>query len=317
MHREAERQVAPAFDAYHVLCYLSGSNARFRPRKGESRSSKSKKEQAVRPRNDVIFGKENPSLRVRLLPSAAGRESQLQSLTSFVVNDRLAVDGGSIGFALLPEQIGTIRHVIVTHAHSDHTASLPIYIAEAYTALDGPISVYAGREVVAALRDFTFNDHVWPDFEKIPLSNGAGPTVRFVVLEPKKTVQIAGISVTPVPVNHIVPTMGLLVESDGTAVMFTSDTYSTDEIWDLASKLKDLKAVFVDVSFPNELGELAAASKHLTPELLAIELGKLKGDARVFAVHIKPSNRDAVIRQLHELGDPHIAVGEIDKVYEW
>lgn len=256
-------------------------------------------------------------MRVRLLPSAAGRESQLQSLTSFVVNDRLAVDGGSIGFALLPDEIGAIRHVVVTHAHSDHTASLPIYIAEAYTNLDGPVTVYGGSEVVSALRDYTFNDHVWPDFEKIPLSNGAGPTMRFEVLEPRKTVKIDGISVTPIPVNHIVPTYGLVVESDGAAVMFTSDTYTTDEIWERAAKTTGLKAVFVDVSFPNELGELAAASKHLTPELLALELGKLRRDAGVFAVHIKPSNRDTVIRQLHELRDPRVAVGEISKIYEW
>jgi cAMP phosphodiesterase len=233
------------------------------------------------------------------------------------VNDCLAIDGGSIGFALLPEEIGTIRHVIVTHAHSDHTASLPIYIAEAYTTLDGPITIYGGTEVVAALRQFIFNDHVWPDFEKIQLSNGAGPTVKFEVLEARKTVNIAGLAVTPIPVNHIVPTFGLVVESGGAALMFTSDTYTTDEIWQRAAGVQGLRAVFVDVSFPNELAELAAVSKHLTPKLLAGELEKLNRDAGVFAVHIKPSNRETVIRQLHDLNDSRVAVGEISKVYEW
>jgi ribonuclease BN (tRNA processing enzyme) len=92
-------------------------------------------------------------LRVRLLPSAAGRESQYQALTSFVVNDRLAVDAGSLGFALAHDEMGSIRHVIVTHAHSDHTASLPIYIAESYTVLDGPVTIYGLEEVVEALKD--------------------------------------------------------------------------------------------------------------------------------------------------------------------
>jgi cAMP phosphodiesterase len=227
------------------------------------------------------------------------------------------VDGGSIGFALLPEEIGTIRHIVVTHAHSDHTASLPIYIAEAYTTLDGPVTIYGSEDVIIALRTHTFNDQVWPDFEKIPLGNGGGPTMRFQALTAGQTVKIAGISITPVPVNHIVPTFGLIAERDGSAVIFTSDTYSTDEIWKNAKATAGLKAVFVDVSFPNELGALAAASKHLTPELLATELQKLDRQALVYAVHIKPTNREAVVRQLRELNDPRVSVGEIDKVYEW
>jgi cAMP phosphodiesterase len=256
-------------------------------------------------------------LRVRLLPSSAGRESQLQSLTSFIINDRLAIDGGSIGFALAPDEMGVIRHVVVTHAHSDHTASLPIYIAEAFTLLDGPIIIHAIEEVVSALRNFVFNDHIWPDFQKIPLMNGRGPTIEFQTLEPGKKVSIAGIEITPIPVNHVVPTVGLLAEDDGAAVLFTSDTYSTDEIWEAARQADRLKAVFVDVSFPNELGGLAAASKHLTPELLAEELKKLGRDVDVYAVHIKPTNRDDVIRQLGLLNNPKIVVGEINRAYQW
>jgi cAMP phosphodiesterase len=256
-------------------------------------------------------------LRVRLLPSSAGRESQLQSLTSFIINDRLAIDGGSIGFALTPDEMGVIRHVVVTHAHSDHTASLPIYVAEAFTLLDGPIIIYALEEVVSAMRNFVFNDHIWPDFQKIPLMNGAGPTIEFKILEPGKRVNIAGIDLTPIPVNHVVPTVGILAEEDGSAILFTSDTYSTDEIWEAARRIDNLKAVFVDVSFPNELGALAAASKHLTPELLAKDLMKLDRDVDVYAVHIKPTNRNDVIRQLAGLNNPKVSVGEINRVYQW
>ncbi len=254
---------------------------------------------------------------MRLLPSSAGRESQLQSLTSFLINDHLAIDGGSIGFALAPDEMGVIRHVVVTHAHSDHTASLPIYIAEAFTLLDGPIIIHAIEEVVSALRKFVFNDHIWPDFQKIPLMNGTGPTIEFKTLVPGVKVSIAGIDLTPIPVNHVVPTIGLIAEDEGSAVLFTSDTYTTDEIWEAAKRVERLKAVFVDVSFPNELGALAAASKHLTPELLAEDLKKLGRDVDIYAVHIKPTNRNDVVRQLGLLNNPKIVVGEINRVYQW
>src|SRR5262249_43329725 len=111
--------------------------------------------------------------------------------------------------------------------------------------------------------------------------------------------------------------VGLILEDDHTAVVFTSDTYSTDEIWEAARERKHLKGVFVDVSYPNELGWLAEASKHLTPELLAADLRKLDRDVAVYAVHIKPSNRDQVVRELRELNMPKVRVGEIDHEYEF
>ena len=256
-------------------------------------------------------------MRIRLLPSSAGRESQLQCLTSFVIDDRVAIDAGSIGFAFSPDQIGSVRNIVVTHSHSDHTASLPIYVAEAFPMLDSAIIIYGSIEVITALREYVFNDHVWPDFEKIQLSNGAGPTVVFRELKAMQKVNIGGMDFTPIPVNHIVPTFGLLVQNATASVAFTSDTYLTDEIWKVAREDVNLKAVFAEVSFPNEMGPLAQASKHLTPELLALELDKLNRDVPVYAVHIKPTHRDDVIRQIAALEPHRVSVGEIDHVYEW
>jgi cAMP phosphodiesterase len=256
-------------------------------------------------------------LRIRLLPSSAGRDSQLQCLTSFLIDNRVAVDGGSLGFALVPEEIGTIRDIIITHSHADHTASLPIYVAEAFSALTDPIVIYGSDEVIATLRKHVFNDHVWPDFEKIPLPTGKGPTVEFKELRAGEKIKVADLDVTPISVNHLVPTFGLMVEGDGVAVIFTSDTYSTDEIWQVAKANKGLRAVFVDVSFPNEMGQLAEVSKHLTPVLLAKELEKLDRAVEVYAVHIKPTHRDQVINELAELSDPQVRVGEIGHIYEW
>lgn len=256
-------------------------------------------------------------MKIKLLPSTAGWESQFQSLTSFLIDNRLAIDCGSLGFALTPDEIGSIRHIVVTHAHSDHTASLPIYVAEAFTTLDASINVYGSAEVISALRQFVFNDHIWPNFEKIFLSDDKGPTMRFQVIEMRKPVHIAGFKVTPIPVSHTVPTVGLVVEDDAVAVIFTSDTYSTDEIWETARNIERLKAIFVDVSYPDELAELAAASKHLTPGLLAEELKKLNRDVEIYAVHIKPSNREEVMRQIGMLDNHLISIGEINRVYEW
>jgi len=256
-------------------------------------------------------------VKIKLLPSSIKSGARHQALTTFLVNDCLAIDGGSLGLALAPEEMAAFRHIVITHSHSDHIASLPIFIAEAFTSLTEPVTVYATRTVVSALRDYVFNDQVWPDFEKIWLSNGSAPSLRFQTIEPLAVSQIGGLRVTPIPVNHVVETMGLLVEDDSASVLFTSDTYTTDEIWRAANRCERLKAVFVDVSYPNELEELAAAAMHFTPQTLASDLKKLEREARVFAVHIKPSNREQVVRQLARLEAPPVHVAEIGREYEW
>ena len=256
-------------------------------------------------------------MRVKLLPSSLGSKPQSQVLTTFLIDGRVAVDGGSLGLALDPAQMHAVRHVIVTHAHSDHTASLPIFVAEAFTSLDGPITIYGIPEVVEVLREYIFNDRIWPNFERIALSNNSDYAVRFEVLEPRERVEIAGLSITPIPVNHTVPCSGLLVEEDGVSVLFTSDTYSTDEIWEAASASAFLKAIFVDVSYPAALEELARASKHFTPRSLAADLVKLRRQAEIYAVHIKPSNREQVIQELEELFGRRVMVAESGRMYEW
>lgn len=256
-------------------------------------------------------------MKIKLLPSHVKGDGQSQLLTTFLINDRLTIDAGSIAIALMAEEMAAIRHVIITHSHNDHIACLPIFIAEAFTHLDSPVTIYGIEEVVTALKNFIFNDHIWPDFEMIELTNGQGATIKYETLEPRKTVEISGLRVTPIPVNHVIPTCGMMLQDEHSTVIFSADTYATDELWQIASQQQNLKAVFVDVSYPNELEELAAAAKHFTPQSLAADLKKMNREADIYAVHIKPSNRQQVIEQLHQLNNPRISVAEIGRVYEW
>jgi cAMP phosphodiesterase len=256
-------------------------------------------------------------LKVKLLRSSTSEDVQLQVLTTFLINDRLAIDGGSLGLALGPGELPSIRNIVITHAHTDHIASLPIFVADAFAELETSICVYALPEVVSALRSFIFNDQIWPNFEGIPLRNGTGPAMVFRPVKPGERFEIDGIIVTPILVNHVVPTMGLKLEDRDTAVIFTSDTYITNDIWEVARESQHLKAVFVDVSFPNEMEALAAASKHLTPQTLASELSKIGRQVQVYATHLKPGSREQVANQLNELKNPAVSVVEVGRTYEW
>jgi hypothetical protein len=134
-------------------------------------------------------------------------------------------------------------------------------------------------------------------------------------VKPHLPFEVEGLRVTPVYTNHTVPTIGLAIEDGTSSAIFTSDTYHTEEIWHLANRVPNLRAVFVDVSYPNELEQLASDSKHLTPQGLAIEMDKMDRQVQVYAVHLKPQSRERIIEQLKALDRRNIAVGEISREY--
>ncbi len=256
-------------------------------------------------------------LHVQLLPTSLGDHSQLQPLTTFLINQTVAIDAGSLGLALSADDLAKVGHVIVTHSHLDHVASLPIAIAEVYPLLKRPLKVYATAIVLKAIKDHLLNGVLWPDFSQIKMLSSESMSVEFIEIQPLVPFEIESVRYTPVPVNHEVPTVGLIVETADAAVAFTSDTSTTDEIWRLAGQRKTLKAVFVDCSFPDAFEDLAIASGHLTPKMVAAEVKKIGRPAQIVCVHIKPSTRDTVLEQIA----PHSACGmeaiELGKTYKF
>jgi cAMP phosphodiesterase len=254
-------------------------------------------------------------MRVRLLPSNLNDPSHLQPLTTFLINDTVAVDGGSLGFALGLEGQRLVRKVVVTHTHTDHIATLPVFIAEIFPFLGKPIALYSTAEIIDGLRRHVFNNAIWPDFQQIKLLGGDGAGLQYERMEPMVYFEVENLRMMLVPVNHAVPTVGVLIEDDHSAVLITSDTYHTEEIWKVANQAEKLKAIFVDVSYPNELESLAAASKHLTPQALDIELRKMSRDPQVYAVHLKPQFQAKVVEQLARMKRPGVSACRIGHEY--
>jgi cAMP phosphodiesterase len=256
-------------------------------------------------------------MKIRLLPSNLSDPARLQPLTCFLINDVLAIDGGSLGFALGLEAQRLVRQVIVTHSHSDHIASLPVFIAEAFPFLQEPFHIFGTREVIASLKEHIFNDEIWPDFHQIKLLNGSGSGLHYMDIKPMVPFTIGNLRITAAWTNHTVPTTGLVVEDNHSAVVITSDTYHTEDIWHLANQTDRLQAVFVDVSYPSDMESLAADSKHLTPQGLKKELAKLHKEVSIIAVHLKPQYRARVAQELRDLDLPNLLIGEIDRDYDF
>jgi ribonuclease BN (tRNA processing enzyme) len=158
-----------------------------------------------------------------------------------------------------------------------------------------------------------FNDKVYPNFFKIPNRNH--PVLRAQVLDPGKSVMLGHLEVTPVPVNHTVPTVGYVVKDGQAALLYSGDTYQTEDIWSLGRMIPELKAAFIELSFPDELAELAKRSKHLTPSLFLKERQKLgRPDVMAYAYHMKPAYRNQIEEQINRLGPERVAFLQEDQI---
>jgi len=258
-------------------------------------------------------------LKIQLLPSSfdsQGRATSEQRLTCFLIDELVTVDGGSIAIALTDAQRKSVRNIIVTHPHMDHIASLPIFVDDLFAELEAPVRIHATQEVIDLLERDVFNDNVYPRFAQ--LENSHGRVMEYVPFVVGQEFQVAHLKVTAVPVNHIVPTVGLLVSDGKTTVAFSSDTAETDEFWKMVNRTPHLDALLIETSFPNSMRKLAEAAKHLTPAMLGKELGKLSHNSiDILAVHLKPAYRDTLISELAGLKVPSLSVMEPGRTYEW
>jgi ribonuclease BN (tRNA processing enzyme) len=232
-----------------------------------------------------------------------------------VINDTLAVDAGSLGLFGTPREQARIRHILISHSHIDHIASLPVFLENAYEESSESVTVHGSAEVLRCLQQDLFNNRLWPDFPHLP--NVAAPFLKLAPLEPGRTIELEGLRITPVALDHVVPTLGFLIADRDAAVAIISDTGPTDEVWRLANATPELKAIFLEVTFPNCLNDLAAASKHLTPALFLAEVSKLKRPASLIAVHIKPRFQEEVVAELQALGIPNFWIGQPGKTYRF
>lgn len=259
-------------------------------------------------------------MKIQLLPSTfdqAGRATPEQRLTCYVIDDRVAVDAGSIALSLTAEQRQSVRDIIVTHPHMDHIATLPIFIDDLFGELTEPIRVHATQEVIDVLENDIFNWTVYPRFSE--LKNDKSKVMEYIPFSAGEEFRVAHLRAVAVNVNHIVPTVGLITTDGEHTLAFSSDTAETEEFWQLVNRRPRIDALLIEASFPDYLSQLAEVSRHFTPASLKRELRKMKKhkDADILTVHIKPSYREQVVEELNALKIPKLQIMEPGHIYEW
>ena len=233
-------------------------------------------------------------------------------LTSFLVNDTILLDAGSPTEALTLEQQGRINHIFLSHTHLDHIKDIAFLADNRSLKKLGNansiryITIHSLQKNLDALKDHFLNDKIWPDFTKIPTKSD--PTLALEVLKPEQTVEVEGLKITPVEVNHPVPCTGFLLDQDGVQFLYSADTGPTDRIWEVANQQPNLRGVIIDCSFTNANQKIADISGHLTSKGMAAELRKLDkfGEIPIYLYHMKPETLNVIQAEVMAEDIPHL-----------
>jgi len=190
--------------------------------------------------------------------------------------------------------------VFITHNHIDHYADLfSLHAALRYAPEGprGPMPLYlpAGLfERMKALLSGRGAAELEEAFVAIELANGVA-------------VELGGLTVTPVGVEHTDPTFALVAEGDGARLVYTSDTRPCGGVYDAAAGADMLLA---EATLPEQY---MGAAPHMTATQ-AGELARTAGARSLVLTHIWPTNDRALMARLaaDTFGAPVVVASELD-----
>lgn len=196
-----------------------------------------------------------------------------------------------------------IKAYLISHSHFDHVAGLIINSPE-----DSPKNIYASEATLTAFQKHFFSFTTWANFG----DSGEQPAIgtysyKLLDLEKITPIENTELFVSRYALNHPVPSDAFLIQkASGQSILYLGDTgadsveksHNLERLWKMITNLvknKQLKAILIEVSFPNAQDKDKLFG-HLTPELLNEEMQvlakytspELLREVSIVITHIKP-----------------------------
>jgi ribonuclease BN (tRNA processing enzyme) len=230
-----------------------------------------------------------------------GGETPKHRTCAFVIDETLAIDAGALTSGLEVSEQMKLDAVLVSHAHLDHIRDLATLADNRCQLQCKPLVIAGTRDTIRILRTHFFNNVLWPDFATIPSPEARA--IEYLELEPERPVVVGGKTVRAVLVDHTIEAASFVIEDGEGAIAYSGDTGPTTRMWEVLNEVRDLRALLMEVSFPNREQALATASGHHSPSTLGVELRKYRAPDALptLLYHIKPVFQAEVERECSAL----------------
>jgi cAMP phosphodiesterase len=244
-----------------------------------------------------------------------GGETPRHRTSAFVVDDHIAIDAGSLTSGMDLRAQFALTAVLVSHAHLDHIRDLATVADNRCQNGSPPLLIAGTKQTIDILKKHFFNGLLWPDFTAIPSKRK--PTIVYKVLTPEKVVDIAGYKVRAILVSHTIECCAFTLEGPDGTLAYSGDTGPTERLWKVLNEVDNLKAMLMEVSFPNSEQKVATVSGHHTPRTLGPELKKYvkSKDLPILLYHIKPYFQAEVEREVARIKGANITVPNLGDHY--
>jgi ribonuclease BN (tRNA processing enzyme) len=217
--------------------------------------------------------------------------------TSFLVDEDLLVDAGTgVGDLTLPE-MAAINDVLITHSHLDHIANLPLMIDSVASMRKQALRVHALPETITALKQYIFNNTIWPDFTKIPTVEN--PFLSFHPLQTGARLRVGNKIAEALPAVHTVPAVGYAITAGAGCWVFSGDTERNPAFWRRINQM-NVAMLVIETAFSNREKQLAHLSLHLSPNVLAQELDQIDKTKHfpIYITHTKPAETEQIMEEI-------------------
>ena len=230
-------------------------------------------------------------MRIKFL-GAHHNETSTSKCTCILIDGKLAIDAGSLTYALSMEEQLKIKTLLLTHQHYDHVRDAPS-LAVAFFRSRNTLNIYATKYTCDVVSGHLFDGSLYPKYTELPKGS---PAVKFNALDIGVLKEIDENIVLPLEVKHVFPTVGYQITSmEGKTIFYTGDSGpGLDSVWQKVNP----QLLIADVTYNNHQEERAVAAGHLTPNLLKQELLSFRKIReyfpRIILTHLSPEHEKEI-----------------------